>query len=701
MKKIMMLICICFMVLSSMAFGQDDVLEEPEIMTPVTGISIELENVYVSWNECENAEYYLMTLMDYTDHTKIIDRQLVESQFYMINKNQLKAEHSYEISVASVNGNEEKWISSVFITYGDDANISKPNIYASSEGFETPRKNLAIKWASRPNVDYYLIELINITDDKIVFDNLKETGSEYTISKTELEVGKLYKFVVTAVNGSLKDSDNVEFFVNDDGDGPEITNISNNDVLYSTDVRVMWNEVKDGDHYMVSLEDLTDNMNMISEVRISKLYYDIQSDDLRKGHEYKFSVASIVNDKPEWSHVYFSMKPPTLKYPSFRKLKNDIVLPYEDYKVNWEKTLYIDYYKIVLKDTTTGKKLINENVNKPYYTITKDLLSPGHTYEFTVITMRDEISRTKNVRFSVETIDLDLNAFSSPKSEYEINNVSFDWDDVFGTENYTVSIQDLDNNELVLDDFLTNYSSFKVSKNLLNINTHYKITVKAANLTSESVISHEFMIYADNISTDQISKWALPFVEKVYQTKVVSDDFLNHLVESPQEMLTRLEFCEMLLSLYENSESESKRTELQNTHMYEDISHLSIEAQNTINKASTLGIVSGTSDTSFDPDGNITRQMMAVMLKNTFDAIYVNDNTDAEIGWDKHFKDESKISKWAYEGVRFSNKMGILSGDGDNFNPNTYATHEMGLVLLDKAFNRFSIHQELLNSDTE
>jgi len=691
MKKILMLICICLIVLSPSAFGDNNLLEEPEIITPVTGISIEVDNVYVSWNECINAEYYLITLTDYTDQTKIIDRQIVESKSYMINKNQLKENHSYEISVASVKGNEEKWISAVFITYGDDKNISKPNIYASSEGFETPLKDLEIKWASRLNIDYYLIDLTNATDDEIVFENLKVSDSKYTIPKSKLNEGILYKFEVTAVNGNLKSSDDVDFFVNSEDDGPEILHITDGAVVRSTDLRVSWVEKKNAAYYKVSLENLTDNWNILSETDIEDSYYTIRSENLKEGHEYKLSVAAIIDGNEEWSHVNFSMNPPALEYPSFKDLENDVVLPYESYEVNWEKTLFIDHYNIGLYDKTLDKKLINENTSKASYILTTDLLSPGHQYELTVKTLRDDISRTKMVRFSIETIDLNLKGFKSPVLEYEINNVSFDWDDVAGTEYYSVSIQDLNTKALILDNFHTTYSSFKVSKDHLNSNNHYRVVVKAVNLASESVISHDFKVYAYKSSTlDQISEWALPFVEEAYQNKLLSNDFINSLIETPQAMLTRLEFCEMLLSLYENSESESKRTELQNTHVYEDIGHLSVEAQHVINKASTLGIVSGTSDKTFDPDGNITRQMMAVMLKNTFDAMYTDNSKDILKTWDKHFKDESEISKWAYEGVRFSNQMGILDGDGDNFNPNTYATHEMGLVLFNKAFSRFT-----------
>lgn len=112
------------------------------------------------------------------------------------------------------------------------------------------------------------------------------------------------------------------------------------------------------------------------------------------------------------------------------------------------------------------------------------------------------------------------------------------------------------------------------------------------------------------------------------------------------------------------------KTDVLVTSSFEDVSFdtwygLSVEW------AKQNGIVNGVSETKFEPDTEITREQMCVMISNYLD--YKNLSTP-NTPKDK-FADEDSISKWAYEAVQRLQYAGIVNGKDDNmFEPQGGAT---------------------------
>ncbi len=165
---------------------------------------------------------------------------------------------------------------------------------------------------------------------------------------------------------------------------------------------------------------------------------------------------------------------------------------------------------------------------------------------------------------------------------------------------------------------------------------------------------------------------------------------MDELLDKPGAVLTRAEFCEMLVQLYDSyavSNIVAVEYNPAKSKDFIDLDNLESRTAESILKANALGIVNGVSDTMFDPDSSITREMMAVMLRNTSRAIYGNNMETSSKEWILGFEDTLEVSSWALESVRFTNAFGILEGDGRNFLPKNEATHEMGLTLLNRSFN--------------
>ena len=99
-----------------------------------------------------------------------------------------------------------------------------------------------------------------------------------------------------------------------------------------------------------------------------------------------------------------------------------------------------------------------------------------------------------------------------------------------------------------------------------------------------------------------------------------------------------------------------------------------------VNWAASKGIVSGTTDTTFAPDSQITREQMAVILKNYAAKLgYTIPKTLEAVT----FADNTKISSQVKESVQFMQQAGILAGKTNNrFDPKGTATRaEVATVL--------------------
>ena len=88
--------------------------------------------------------------------------------------------------------------------------------------------------------------------------------------------------------------------------------------------------------------------------------------------------------------------------------------------------------------------------------------------------------------------------------------------------------------------------------------------------------------------------------------------------------------------------------------------------------AYNAGITNGTSEKTFSPDEKITREQLAAMLKRFADFSKITLKSSSE---HTAFSDEDEISDYASECVAIMHASGIIGGHGDNsFAPNKAAT---------------------------
>ncbi len=116
--------------------------------------------------------------------------------------------------------------------------------------------------------------------------------------------------------------------------------------------------------------------------------------------------------------------------------------------------------------------------------------------------------------------------------------------------------------------------------------------------------------------------------------------------------------------------------------------------------AAKEGIVNGTGNGEFNPNGEVTREQMAMIFRNY--AKYVGYDTSAH-GDTSAFTDANLIHSWACESMSWAIGAGLLKGSGNNLNPlGTASRAEIAQVLTN--FETIFNHQkstDLNNSATE
>ncbi|MDF9842461.1 MULTISPECIES: S-layer homology domain-containing protein [unclassified Paenibacillus] len=165
----------------------------------------------------------------------------------------------------------------------------------------------------------------------------------------------------------------------------------------------------------------------------------------------------------------------------------------------------------------------------------------------------------------------------------------------------------------------------------------------------------------------QISAWALASVQEAFNQGLMKGVSETALVFAPKQKITRAEFAALLLRLTGETPADSSAAAV-----FSDVKAGSWY-YGTVLKAKELGIISGVSDTTFNPNGYITRQDMAVMIMRAFKL--------EGSGASAVFTDESRISSYALSAVRTVSGLGYMSGYNGSFDPAAAVTREMAAVV--------------------
>jgi len=180
---------------------------------------------------------------------------------------------------------------------------------------------------------------------------------------------------------------------------------------------------------------------------------------------------------------------------------------------------------------------------------------------------------------------------------------------------------------------------------------------------------------------DTASGWAKESINKAVAAGFVPAD----LQDNYRRNITRGEFCRMAVTYIEARTEITIGAYLSEKGLSVDSSAFTDTQDVNILSAHALGIVSGKGNNAFAPNGPITREEAAVMLRNLQRALGHSVADFPGAGFD----DSGKISVWAVEAVGYTNANGIMGGIGDNiFDPRGTYTREQAIITFLRIFEK-------------
>ena len=692
MKK---LISICFIVfcLSIISFGEAS--ESPDVITPYDGEVVSGEGIELKWQGCNTSSYYLVTLKDIDLNTIVIDQVQTTSTSYTIDSSKLVNGHRYQVTVTTNTDLTENSNFSVIDIITETFNV--PVMRKPYYGQSFSDENIHVDWESAHNAEYYLVTLVDETTNETIL-NMKDTlSTEYLIMKDLLMSGHTYKVSVASVNnGDTKWVDRV-FIINGDNKEirPEILYPDANQKLSQKPLTIEWDTVVGSDHYLVTVTNLTSNTTIVNKEQVINTTYDLEAADLSPAHQYKIEVISV-SDTLETSDVsYFQIKSTVLEKPEIIKPLPNQELSRTRYRLDFTTCSNAEYYLVTLKDMTNNTFLVDRlKTNVSYYDFERNDMVSGHQYKIAFAAVAGDVEKWNESFFYIKYPEIKSPNFLAPKENDVVayENLKVDWQGSDEIDHYLFTLKNLSEDILVYDDMKLENSVYTVLKSDLKPGHSYEVlvsTIRNSEVVWETIkfmVEEEEVIVPKEDLLKDISYWAIPFARSVVDKELLNNEILDQLINHPKSELTRVEFCEILIELYDGFENPVIKVGSLSSNSFTDISHLSKRQQDVVLKANALGIIRGESDIKVNPDASITREQMSTMLLNTYNVMYGELINLNNMKWRDDFTDIDSISDWAVQGVQFTNAMSILKGDDNKFNPKNLATHEMAFVLIDKSF---------------
>lgn len=676
---------------SEVSFSMLDIITEemdqPKIHSPYYGRTYGLENVAVDWNDCHLAQYYYIMLQDLTDDVMVINNADTASSEYLIDQSYLKAGHKYKVTVTAKRDQEMKWTETIF-SIDSNASLAKPHLEWPVANNKVNFDDLLVEW-QLVGADEYELSLKDVTSGVMMFSGVKESDGDYLIVKSLLKEAHQYLVTVTAKKDDSSSSAEAYFTVKENVIlAPTIKYPKSNDSIVGSVPSIEWSGLSGRDHYLITLKNLTTGKYLLDREKTDFTHYDFEYRDFEMGHSYKVAVASVKDGKEYWNESYFNIIHNDFRIPEFKDIKDGDEVPYEDLFLSWTNTLNIDYYLLTLKDLTDGTVVIDDfKTDHTIYKVSKDQLKPGHEYEALAVTFRGSEYVSDTVKFYVEHKELSGPVLDYSKDMYPYDSIELSWQPVKGATAYYVSLQDLSDQSMVLDKEKVEGTNYRISKSLLKDFSNYRLVLHAFNDKLESTNKYDFMVSSqrDEMTYD-VSDWAKPFVMSVSSKKLIPDTLFEDMMKAPKGTLSRVEFCKLMLAVYDRYNQPALKVGDENVY-YNDITHLSDDEREVVRRATSLGITSGMDEYTFDPDALINRQMMAVMLLQTYEAMYGELSEFDHYEAKNAFSDKEQISSWAVEAVEFTDKLGLLTGSDGKFMPIEGATKEQAMILIVKIFD--------------
>lgn len=177
-----------------------------------------------------------------------------------------------------------------------------------------------------------------------------------------------------------------------------------------------------------------------------------------------------------------------------------------------------------------------------------------------------------------------------------------------------------------------------------------------------------------------VSEWASQEVEEAINLNLVTDDLGSDF----RKNISREQFCGLAVQMIY---SIIPFQEMSISNPFRDTENEAVKI------AYSLGVVNGTSATSFSPKALITRQELASMIVRSLDSLDTTTNGDFFYkgkSFSTSFSDSQQIANWALSNVQLVNAYGIMNGVGNNrIHPLGNTTIEQAVILVKRTYEQY------------
>lgn len=204
-------------------------------------------------------------------------------------------------------------------------------------------------------------------------------------------------------------------------------------------------------------------------------------------------------------------------------------------------------------------------------------------------------------------------------------------------------------------------------------------TGKTENSATPTRVASQIMTETayDSCVFDGISNWAQGEVEEFYPRGILPPTMMGEY----QSAVTRAELAHLLVTVYETTRTTAS---MPRKNPFSDISNHPLK--DSILKASDLGIINGTSQTTFSPEGQVTRQEAVTMLCR-FVGVMKRTSISKTVKKITYYDDAASIAEWAAPYVEYAYKNDIMKGSGAKFSPLGMFTKEQSLLTVARLVN--------------
>ncbi len=171
---------------------------------------------------------------------------------------------------------------------------------------------------------------------------------------------------------------------------------------------------------------------------------------------------------------------------------------------------------------------------------------------------------------------------------------------------------------------------------------------------------------------EAVSDWAADEVQAADELGLVVPSCAFHMGSN----ITRLQFAQLAMNMWETCEGI--------TVAPRDESPFTDCDDPEVSKAYSVGIVAGTGDGTFDPDGSLTREQLATMLYRVWQSV----GGKVTPGGLEGYTDAASVSPWAADAVGAMAAAGIMKGTSETtLDPQASCTIEQSILLVYRLFS--------------